>query len=59
MKKYELEIIGSKWDKHIVIAETYLGCNGYYEFKNEYGGTVACYPIDRTIIKNVEIDVSE
>jgi hypothetical protein len=59
MKKYELEVIGSKWDKHTVIAETYFVFDGYYEFRNEYGATVACYPIDKTIIKNVDIDVSE
>jgi len=59
MKKYELEVIGSKWDKHTVIAETYFVFDGYYEFRDEYGGTVACYPIDKTIIKNVDIDVSE
>jgi hypothetical protein len=51
MKKYELEVIGSKWDKHVVIAETYFVFDGYYEFRDEFGGTVACYPIDKTIIK--------
>jgi hypothetical protein len=35
MKKYELEVIGSKWDKHTVIAETYFVFDGYYEFRNE------------------------
>lgn len=54
MNKYEiLVIIGDKTKSFKVFAEYFNTYNGYYRFgyKDE---TTACYPINFTIITNIE-----
>ena len=60
MKRYELEIIGSDWNIQYVIADGFTpNSNGFYEFYTEEHSVIAVYPIERTIIKNIELNVSE
>ncbi len=60
MKKYELEIIGSDWNIQYVIADGFTpNSYGSYEFYVNNYSVIAVYPIERTIIKNIELNVSK
>jgi len=56
MKKYYLEVIGgTNLNQLYVVNADYLNIGtSYYKFEIS-GSVVAIYPIDRTIIKSIEI----
>jgi hypothetical protein len=56
MKKYYLEVIGgTNTNQLYVVNADYLNIGtSYYKFEIS-GNVVAIYPIDRTIIKSIEI----
>jgi hypothetical protein len=56
MKKYYLEVIGGTNQNQLyVVNADYLNIGtSYYKFEIS-GNVVAMYPIDRTIIKSIEI----
>ena len=60
MKTYHLLIIvgNNLRDAHVQADHFYTIYNsislGYYEFKDDKGQVVACYPINRTIISKIE-----
>ena len=56
MKKYYLEVIGGSNPNqlYIVNADYLIIGTSYYKFEVN-GNVVAIYPIDRTVIKSIEI----
>ena len=56
MKKYYLEVIGGSNPNqlYIVNADYLIIGTSYYKFEVN-GNVVAIYPIDRTVIKSIEV----
>ena len=58
MKKYEIFVVGYENFPHIVIADLFDATTndnttkGYYAFYKD-NKLIACYPIDRTVIKSI------
>jgi hypothetical protein len=56
MKKYYIEVIGASKELYTVKADHMLTqLDGCYVFYDEEGNMIASYPINRSIIKSVEI----
>lgn len=54
MKKYELEVIGSKWETHYVYAQNHFVSDRTIQFLDTDQKVIAVYPIDITIIKSIQ-----
>lgn len=54
LNKYELEIIGSNWEKQYVYAKNYFVSDRTITFFDENERRIAVYPVEITIIKTIE-----
>lgn len=56
--KYYLEVIGGQNTNQLYVVNAYeiVTGEGYYRFVDEFRVMVACYPIEHTIIKSIEVN---